>query len=299
MKYFSMRWCAYASIGALALMCGCGKAPAPAAKQKAVDIIPVKTEEVKLQDIQETFEYVANIKAQEEVAVLPKVSGKVIQKTKDEGMPVSKGEPIMFIDRDEVGLVFEKAPVESPIDGVVGKVYVDIGAPVTPQTIVALVVKMEKAKIYVDIPEKYLHRVTVGMKAEVSVDAYAQEVFIGAVTIVSPMVDTVTRAASVEIVVDNSDYRLKSGMFAKVRLIVQEHKDSVAVLKEAIMGKAPQHYVYIVQDSKAVLRNITLGIRQGAYFQVTQGLQANDRVVVMGQQRLYEGAPVFLEDNGT
>ncbi len=299
MRSYGMGGCLSAVIFLfVALFSGCGKVAAPAGQTAAPVSIPVKTAIVELQDFSEALEYVANIKAQEEVLVYPKVGGKVAQKLKDEGAEVSKGEPIMMVDRDEVGLVFEKAPVESPIDGILGKVYVDIGANVLPQTATALVVKMDRVKIYLDIPERYLPRVALGLSAEIFVDAYPGETFSGVVSVVSPVVDTLTRSSSVEVLVDNKDRRLRSGMFAKVRLIVQEHMDTVVVLKEAVLGKPPQQYVYIVEGGKAVLRNVRLGLRQGPYFQVTEGLKAGDRIVIIGQQRLYEGAPVYIEDGG-
>ncbi|MEK7867827.1 MAG: biotin/lipoyl-binding protein, partial [Candidatus Omnitrophota bacterium] len=95
---------------------------------KQDEIIPVKVMRVELKDIYRTLEYVGNIKAEEEAVVYPKVSGKIVEKVKEDGSIVEKGDALFYIDRDEVGLKFEKALVESPLDGVVGRIYVDIGA---------------------------------------------------------------------------------------------------------------------------------------------------------------------------
>ncbi|MCX7661604.1 MAG: hypothetical protein N2Z79_02840, partial [Candidatus Omnitrophica bacterium] len=104
---------------------GCQKKAIEKPQEK--EIIPVKVARVKLEDIQEILEYTGNIKAEEEAVVYPKVIGKIIEKIKEDGSFVKKGEAIAYIDRDEVGLKFEKAPVESPLEGLVGRVYVDIG----------------------------------------------------------------------------------------------------------------------------------------------------------------------------
>ena len=123
--------------GLLSAGCGASNVEKSAAAKEAVPVRVIKVERKALQNI---LDYVGNVKAQEEAFVYPKVSGKIIEKLKEEGSRVSKGETLVYIDRDEVGFQFEKAPVESPLTGIVGRVNVDIGTSVTPQTAVALVV---------------------------------------------------------------------------------------------------------------------------------------------------------------
>ncbi|MFH1641193.1 MAG: efflux RND transporter periplasmic adaptor subunit [Candidatus Omnitrophota bacterium] len=264
-------------------------------KVEEPESIPVKVLKVKLQELSELLEYVGDIRAQDEAMVYPKVSGKIIEKVKEDGSPVEKGGVIAYIDRDEVGLKFEKAPVESPLSGIIGRVYVDIGQNVSAQTPIALVVNMDKVKINLDIPEKYLPRVSLEQQALIGVDAYPKQEFLGVVTKISPVVDLTTRSFPVEITLANTEHLLKSGMFAKVRLILKEHQDVAVVLKEAVMGKEPNFYVYVIEDNKAVLRKVSLGIRQGEYFEVRDGLKEGDLVVVMGQQSLKDNARVSME----
>ncbi|MFH0731506.1 MAG: efflux RND transporter periplasmic adaptor subunit [Candidatus Omnitrophota bacterium] len=260
------------------------------------EVIPVKVMKVNLTTINNSLDYVGNIKAQDEALIFPKVNGKIIEKLKNDSDAVNKSDIIAYIDRDEVGFQFEKAPVESPIAGIVGRIYVDIGTSVTPQTPVALVVNMNNVKIELDIPEKYLPKILLNQIAEIYVDAYPGEKFTGTVTKISPVVDLDTRTAPVEMVIPNSDYRLKPGMFAKVSLIIEEHKDVPVILKEAIIGRAPNQYVFIADNGIASLKNVTLGIHDGPYFEVTEGLKQGDMVVIMGQQRLRDGAFVRAEE---
>lgn len=279
---------------ALSVMAGCGSGNQEADKEK--EAIPVKVMTVEAKDLEKTLDYVGNIKAKDEAGVYPKVSGKVIEKVKDEGSPVKKGDAIVYIDRDEVGFTFEKAPVESPLTGVVGRINVDLGANVEPTTQIAFVVNMERMEIDLDIPEKYLPFVALGQEAKIAVDAYPDKVFIGKVTLISPVVDLETRSAPIEITIDNRDGLLKSGMFAEVRLVVGEHKNVPVVLKEALMGKGDNLYVYTVEDHKASMKPIKTGIRYGELVEITEGVKNGDVVVVMGQQRLHDGASVETEE---
>ncbi len=265
-------------------------------KQPAKAIIPVKVSKVEFKDLDETVDYVGDIRAQEEAVIYSKVNGKIIEKVKEDGSLVNKGEVVAYIDRDEVGFKFEKAPVESPLTGIIGRVYVDIGENVTTQTPIALVVDMVRVEIDLDIPEKYYSKIALDQKAKIKVDAYPDEEFSGRVTKISPVVDLSTRAAPIEIAIDNPEHKLRSGMFSKVSLVLSEHKNVPVILKEAIMGKEPNLYVYVIENQKAVLRKITVGIRQGPYYEVRDGLREGDLVVIMGQQKLYEGAQVIAEE---
>jgi multidrug efflux pump subunit AcrA (membrane-fusion protein) len=261
------------------------------------EVIPVRAQRVELRDIARVLDYAGTIEAEDKAEIYPKVSGKIIEKLKEEGSEVTKGETIAYIDRDEVGFKFEKAPVESPLTGIIGRVHVDRGTNVTPQTAIALVVNMDKVQINLDIPERYLPQVAIGMEAKIAVDAYPDGKFTGTVTKISPVVDVETRTAPIEITIDNPGHRLKPGMFARLKLNLEERKNVPVILKEAILGKEPLTYVYVVNGDVAHSRKVTLGIREGAYFEVREGLKEGDLVVIMGQQRLLDNAQVLVEED--
>lgn len=282
-------WMLGFSLGCISIFAaGCGKEKIETGTETA---IPVKVMEVRLKDIQNTLDYVGDIKAQDEAEVFPKVSGKIAEKLKEDGAGVNKGDIIAYIDRDEVGFSYEKAPIESPLSGIIGRVYVDKGMSVNAQTAVALVVDMDKVKIELNIPEKYLHKVSLEQVAHIGVDAYPDKTFTGNVTKISPVVDLDTRTAPIEIIIPNEEHFLKPGMFARVRLVIEEHKDVPVILKEAILGD----YVYVVSADIAQKRDIKRGIQKGADVEVTEGLKAGDLVVIMGQQRLQDGVGVIVE----
>jgi len=275
------------------IFAGCQEREKASAEKEA---IPVRVMKVELKSIKNTLDYVDDIKAQDEAVIYPKVSGKIIEKIKEEGDKVNKGDIIAYIDRDEVGFKFEKAPVESPLTGIIGRTYVDKGTSVSTLTPIALVVDMDKVKIKIDITEEYLPRIALGQEAQISLQAYPDEKFTGVVEKISPVLDLDTRTAPIEIVIANNDHRLKSGMFAQVQLILEEHKDVMVIAKEALIGRGAEAYVYVVEANTARQKKIKLGIHQGAFYEVLEGLKPQDLVVVMGQQKIYEGALVAAEE---
>lgn len=277
-------------LAAALIIPGCGKK----AEEKA-ESIPIRAMRVESRTVSRTLDYASNIEAWDKAEIFPKVGGKIIEKLKEDGAPVAKGEPIAYIDRDEVGFKFEKAPVESPLTGVIGRVYVDKGTSVTAQTAVALVVDIDRVKVHLDVPEKYLPQVVIGQTARVCVEAYPGEVFTGTVTRISPVVETETRTAPIEISIDNPGHRLKPGMFGGIQLVLHMKENVPSVITEAIIGHEPNAYVFVVNGGVARLRDVQLGLRENDRVEVTKGLKAGDLVAVMGQERLRDGAPVSVE----
>ena len=127
-------------------------------------------------------------------------------------------------------------------------------------------------------------------------DAYPGDKFIGKVTMISPVVDLGTRAAPIEIKIKNKDHKLQSGMFAKVKLVIEEQKEIPVILKEAIIGRGANTYVYVLDGKRVFLKRVMLGIRQGPYYGVESGVKEGDMVVIVGQQRLRDGCLVAPEE---
>jgi len=271
---------------------GCGKKEADA---KVPEAIPVRVKEIRPGDIAKIIDYIGTISGKDEAVVYPKVSGKIIEKVKDEGSQVNKGDVILYVDRDEVGLKFEKAPVESPLTGIVGRIYVDKGENVSPEKAVAYVTDMSGVKVELSIPEVYLPNLRLGQAASIKIDAFPEKKYSGRIVKISPVLDIDTRSAPIEIDIEDAAHELQSGMFAKVSLIIEERKNVPVVVKEAVIGRDPETFVYIIENNKAILRKVKIGLRQGQLCEISEGLKEGEKVVVMGQQRLRENTPVIVD----
>lgn len=264
--------------------------------QAGQDVVHVRASAVERRDISEALDYTGGIKGKDEAYVFAKVSGKVVSKVKAEGDTIAKGDPIVFLDRDETGLQYAPVPIESPLDGVVGRIVVDVGAYVTPQDPIAFVVSMDTVKVALDIPEKYVPRLARGLRASAYVDAYPEKSFEGLVTSVSPVVTAQTRAAPIEITFDNPGHLLQSGMFCRVELILNQRAHALTLMREAVIGSGDNTHVFVVVNGKAVLRPVATGIRQDGFLEIREGLAEGERVVVMGQQMLTDGTSVVVEE---
>lgn len=273
----------------LVVLTGCARKEPPKAQ---LESIPVRVIETLQGDIRITEQFVGEIRAFDEAAVFPRVSGKVKEKIKQEGNLVKKEDILMYIDRDEIGFEFMPSPVTAPLDGFIGNIYVDKGSSVTTQTAVANIVNIEKVKVRINIPEKYFSLVILNQKVKVNVDAYPNEEFEGAVSMISPQVDTVTRTFPVEVFVSNEHSKLKPGMYARVEMIMKESKEAIVIPREAVLRSDEGSYVFIVEDNIAKKREVSLGIEKLDKVEISSGINPNDLVVVAGQSRIEDGLRV-------
>ncbi|KPK41614.1 MAG: hypothetical protein AMJ78_04935 [Omnitrophica WOR_2 bacterium SM23_29] len=291
-KYFILLGCA---IFGVALLVSCAK---KVPTKEEVTKIPVSVIEVRKGSLKEALFYVGDIKADDEAIIYPKVTGKIIEKLAKEGDSLKKGDILAYIDRDEVGFKFEKAPVESPIDGVVGKVYVDIGTSVSPQVPVGLVVNMDVVEVEVNVVERDLPKIREGQAAQLEADAYPDEIFEGMVERITPVVDLASRTATVQIKIPNEDHRLKPGMFARIKILVKEREDVLIIPRDAIILEDSSNYVFVVKDDNNVQRKkIEIGLNEDNKFEVINGLDEGEIVVTMGNARLKDGDTVEIIKN--
>lgn len=257
----------------------------------------VRTEKVALRDIEETISIVGSVKAFDEATLYPRVSGKLLKNLLTEGDPVKKNQTVALIERDEPGVVYEAAPVPSTLNGIVGRIYQDSGANVTTQTPIALVVSQNKVRVVVDVPERYIGKVALGQKAHIKVDAYPNRRFDGKVYRISPVVNTNTRSTVVEILADNSNQKLKSGMFSEVKLVVDSRVNVPTIPTSAVIKEDNQSYVFKHLNDVATKVAVLVGVSNESYAQIVSGVGKNDEVITFGLYGLKDGSKIKISNN--
>jgi len=285
-------------ITAALLLAACGAKKQQAAfADNEVDRFTVKAEEVQPRDISQDLLLTGSVKAWEEAVIFPRVDGKLLKNVLKEGDAVKKGQNIALIERDEVGAVYEPVLVPSTLTGVIGRTYLDPGANVTKTTAIALVVNQETVRILVEIPERYIGQIHVGQKAVFNLEAYGDRDFEAVIYKLSPVVDAQSRVVSAELQADNKDGLVKSGMFAKVKLMLDEAVNVPSVSLGAVQfdEKTGNYYVYIITGDVLAKTEIRPGLRSAQYQQILSGVSNGEQVakIVFG---LKDGSKIRVED---
>jgi RND family efflux transporter MFP subunit len=100
----------------------------------------------------------------------------------------------------------------------------------------------------------------------------------------------------VEITVQNTASNpLKAGMYGSVANSHELKGESLAVPRQAILGSAKDPQVYVVENGKAVLKNVAIGVATNEFYEITKGLKAGDQVVTSGQINLQNGTLVTAQ----
>ncbi|KPJ88272.1 MAG: hypothetical protein AMS17_06015 [Spirochaetes bacterium DG_61] len=258
--------------------------------EQTLDIAtPVAISTVKVGSINESLVLNGEVFAATEVNIYSQVPGKVKDIPVTEGVDVQKGSVLAHIDRSEAGITFALNPVESTIEGIVKKVFIDIGDYVTPQIPLFQIINIDQVEVVVHVPEKDIARVRSGLYTEIRLVSYPGRVFTGRVGKVSPVVDPASRTLEVKINLENADRILKPGMFGEVDIILRRSKNTVIIPLAAVIERNGRNVVFVEQDGRAVEVEPVLEIREGNRISVLKGLTPGQNIIVVGQHNLSSG----------
>lgn len=187
--------------------------------------------------------------------------------------------------------------VRAPFSGYVSQRLVAVGEYVTSASVIATIVRTNPMKVQIRVAEADIPFLSVGRSVSIEVEAYRGRRFSGTVKAVNPSLDPASRSATVEAELDNSDNTLRAGMFATVKINRDGGSQGVFVPKSAKYDDpTTQSYrVYVIEEGIAKLRVVQLGIEEGDFIQILDGVKAGETVATSGISELFEGAKVTVQ----
>jgi len=201
---------------------------------------------------------------------------------------------------------YQDATVTAPIGGIIGKRYLEVGDMASPGMPLVEIVQMDRVKIIFDVTETDLGKIKVGQTAKVSVKSYSDQVFEGKVVEISPILDPMTRMATVEVLVDNNGGKLKPGMFADITVITGVLEDVINVPRYAtientslqrVAGRdevTKKYTVFVVKDGKAIQRELDVEYVNHINIAVDGGVAVGDSLIIEGQNNLRDSVAVSI-----
>lgn len=189
------------------------------------------------------------------------------------------------------------ARIHAPFEGVMGSRQISPGQVISANTTLTWLVDLDPVKVEINVPERFLDQLKVGQTIDVGVAAFPEQRFKGEVYFIGPFVDPATRTALLKAQTPNPDHILKPGMFANLELTLKVRDEAVVIPETALSQVLDDNrgMVFVVDDSMtAQLRQVRLGVRLAGEMEVLSGVQAGERVVVEGTQKIAPGAKVKL-----
>jgi len=214
---------------------------------------------------------------------------------------------------DELKITLSNTQIVAPVDGFVGKRYLDPGGFASTNAPVASVVDIRTVRMVANLVERDMRRVPAGTPANVEVDAFPGEKFQGRVSRVAPVFDPATRTAEIEIEVPNTGFRLKPGMYSRVNLTIDTRKDAITIPRNALVDFEGKSGVFIAQAAEtpegtrgggpspaltAKFVPVQVGIRDGENIEITNGLSDGARVITTGASALKDGDRIVTAGGG-
>ncbi|MBS1991875.1 MAG: efflux RND transporter periplasmic adaptor subunit [Cyanobacteria bacterium SZAS LIN-3] len=182
-----------------------------------------------------------------------------------------------------IQLVFD---IVSPRTGIITERDCDAGELVEGGKNLFSVSDLSRVWLVANILENHVRFVKKGLPVNVIVDSLPDEKFSGTLDFVDSRVDAQTRTLPVRATIENSSYRLKPEMFA--RMEVQVGANTALMVPEPSVQKAGETYlVYVDGPGDTYLeKKVTTGKTTGGYVEIVEGLKPNDKVVVKGSLQL-------------
>ncbi len=197
----------------------------------------------------------------------------------------------------------ENTTLKAPYKGVItGKYYNDgeifSGAPNTQAGKAAIVslVKMDVLKVYINLSESYLPLVIKGQVAIVESDVYPTDNFEATVHTIYPTVNAATRTFTVELRLDNPDYKLRPGMYSAVTIEMGDREallvPALAVIKQTGTNN---RYVFLREGNVARKYQVTMGERVDDMVElISENVKSGAELIYAGHINLMDGDKIKL-----
>jgi len=195
------------------------------------------------------------------------------------------------------------ANIKSPIDGVIGLSNARLGDYITKagnSSKLNTVSKLEKVRVQFTVSEsdylKYQKQTKAGEKItdlQLILSDGSIHPEKGSLNFSDTKIDPTTGTVTIEAQFPNPDGTLRSGQFAKVRVLLRTQKDAIVVPQKAVTEIQGLFSVSIIDEKNTVqTRMVEVGQKIGVDWIITKGLKANEKVAIIGNQFIQPGSQV-------
>lgn len=186
----------------------------------------------------------------------------------------------------------DRAVIRAPFSGRVGLRSAAVGDYVNPGQDLVVIEDLDRIKLEFRLPELAVPDVREGQDLAVELDAYPGQTFAATLYAIDSRVASDTRSLAARALLDNADGRLRPGLFARVNLVVERKTHALLIPENAILVRGDRSYTYVINDGKAVEREVSVGQRSDGHVEILRGLEAGEPVVTSGLQGVGNGVRV-------
>lgn len=285
---------------ALLSLAGCTKKEAEADKDKEkveekhddkfvtltkaqLEHVEIKTETAAPGDLDRILKVAGRVSANmnKTARVTSTLEGRITKLNADLNDQVKAGDVLALVQTPE--LIGKPLELKAPIDGIVTERNQAIGELVEKANAVYVISDPTDLWVIAEIKERDIAAVKVGQDATFTVLAYPDQSFHGKVVRIGHKVEEQSRTVETRIEVNNTDGRLKPGMFADVEIVTIVEKGVLVIPDKALQSNGDEQIVFVaLEEGKFEKRVVKLGMEQHGRVQVLDGVKAGEKIVTDG-----------------
>ena len=195
------------------------------------------------------------------------------------------------------------ATIRAPFPGAIKARNVELGEYVRVQSPVMVLVRTDRLRARLAVPERWAGSVEDGATVELHVEAYPGETFRGSISRINPSVSQDSRTFEAEALLVNLDGRLKPGFFVQASIPSEKEEKTIFLPERAVNYRYGVYKVFLLNGNRVSERQIRPAGQteddRGRRFEVAEGLKPGDRVAVAISGDLRDGATVQEQTDGT
>jgi len=193
---------------------------------------------------------------------------------------------------DTAKLNLSRCNIRSPMEGMVDRVYIEVGDFLSVGDPVATILQIDRLKIEVGIPESDVAAVRKLKSFDMTIDALGGKTYTGQYHYLFKTADSMARLYNLEIRVDNPGHQILPGMFARVSIVKNNDPQGLSVPIYSLVTLHKKTGVFVEKAGKVEFRPVTTGFLDGWKTQIPSGLFPGENVVVVGHKIIEDGETV-------
>jgi RND family efflux transporter MFP subunit len=186
--------------------------------------------------------------------------------------------------------------IRAPYPGSIKTRDVHPGEYLKVQSPVMVLVRTDRLRARLAVPERWAGWVKDGVTTDLHVDAFPQEAFHGKISRINPAVAQDSRTFEAEALLVNLDGRLKPGFFVQASIPSEKEEKTIFLPENAVNYRYGVYKVFLLNGNRVSERQIRPAGQtedeRGRRFEVAEGLKPGDRVAVAVSGELHDGAVV-------
>ena len=202
---------------------------------------------------------------------------------------VDAGAEVAWIESRQPGDPPPVIKLEAPIAGVVSKVSIAQGQPVSPDDALIEIYDQSTVEAVAHVPQHLAGKLKLGQKAHIRLHALPEKVFEAKLAHIAVEADETTGVIEAAFHVANPEKLLRPGMKAEFSIVVSQRENVMSIPRSAVQGDPAQRFVYVKDfelKNAFVKAPVTLGAQNDRYVEVVSGLLPGDEVVTRGAYAL-------------